>query len=185
MPLRFNKLDLRDYLYHAYGVEVRNVHVWLTPQSPQRRHDPPDPSGKQPNLKDSAAYGRGVWYRPQPIKRMMVELVKPFAFPEPPPKPTKDTIGTDDDPRIAWDYSLNQSLTKQQKIIEKDQSMRMHERKYRLRDELDIVPSFRVSLAKQARELVSGKRVWRSTAKLDERWESLADKDGDKPTGSP
>ncbi|KAK0636947.1 hypothetical protein B0T17DRAFT_651622 [Bombardia bombarda] len=55
VPLKFNKLDLRDYLFHAYGVRVN-----------ARKNE------------------RGKWYRPQSQKMMIAELVEPFAWPEAP-----------------------------------------------------------------------------------------------------
>ncbi|QIW99348.1 hypothetical protein AMS68_004866 [Peltaster fructicola] len=57
VPLWFSKLDLRDYLFHAY-----------------------DPS----YLKEDYAVPTRRYYRPQSIKRMTVELESPFEWPEPP-----------------------------------------------------------------------------------------------------
>lgn len=172
VPLRFNKLDLRDYLYHAYGVEVRSVRSWLTPQIPRRRYAEIEDDDK---TRDIVAFGKGQWYRPQPIKRMMVELVKPFAFPEPPAVPTDEQLGTEEDPRKDWDYDMHKRLMAQQKVQEEDQQLMAHARKFRLREEADHVPAFRVGLARQARELVSGEREWRNDAELDERWDTIAD----------
>ncbi|KIH90115.1 mitochondrial ribosomal protein [Sporothrix brasiliensis 5110] len=180
VPLRFNKLDLRDYLYHAYGVEVRAVRSWLTPQIPRRRYVEMQDDD---NTRDIVAVGKGQWYRPQPIKRMMVELVKPFAFPEPPAVPTKEQLGTEDDPRKDWDYDMNKRLVAQQKAQEDDQQRMMHERKFLLRGEADHVPAFRVGLARQARELVTGERKWRNDVELDERWETVVEEDS-KPASS-
>lgn len=186
VPLRFNKLDLRDYLYHAYGVEVRNVRSWLTPQLPRRRFSNGGSTGlggsDDIDIRDVKSSGRGPWYRPQPIKRMMVELVKPFAFPAAPAEPTEAQRGTDDDPRAGWDYDMHRRLTLQQKSQEKGHDQRVHEKQFTLRDEEEHVPAFRVGLAKQARELVRGERAWRTTAKLDDRWDEAEKKGGAKTT---
>lgn len=170
VPLRFNKLDMRDYLYHCYGVEVRAVRSWITPQIPRRKHVEVD---EDDTTRDVRAFGKGQWYRPQPIKRMMVELVKPFAFPDPPPVPTAEQLGTDDDPRKDWDYQMHKRLTDQQKLQEEDQQRMMHDRKFLMHSELPHVPAFRVGLARQARELVTGEKQWRNDVELDERWEAV------------
>ncbi|CAK7268891.1 mitochondrial 54S ribosomal protein YmL41 [Sporothrix epigloea] len=171
VPLRFNKLDLRDYLYHAYGVEVRSVRSWLTPQIPRRRYTEVDEEDTTRNI---VKFGTGPWYRPQPIKRMMVELVKPFAFPDPPAEPTKAQLGTEEDPRKDWDYDMHKRVSAQSKISEKDQELMMHDRKFRMRSEHEHVPAFRVGLARQARELVAGERTWKNDTRLDERWDTIA-----------
>ncbi|KAL1902614.1 mitochondrial 54S ribosomal protein YmL41 [Sporothrix stenoceras] len=172
VPLRFNKLDLRDYLYHVYGVEVRTVRSWLTPQIPRRRYVEVNDDDKS---RDIVNFGKGQWYRPQPIKRMMVELVKPFSFPEPPAVPTEEQLGTEEDPRKDWDYDMHKRLTAQQKVQEEDQQRMAHQRKFRMREEAEHVPAFRVGLARQARELVTGEREWRNNVELDERWDSIVE----------
>ncbi|KAL2135960.1 hypothetical protein VTI74DRAFT_6009 [Chaetomium olivicolor] len=67
VPLQFNKLDLRDYLYHAYNVEVTSVRSFINQPAPRQRNG----TG-------------GKWYRPRSQKMMIAELVKPFVWPEPP-----------------------------------------------------------------------------------------------------
>ncbi|CAK7199939.1 mitochondrial 54S ribosomal protein YmL41 [Sporothrix eucalyptigena] len=172
VPLRFNKLDLRDYLYHVYGVEVRSVRSWLTPQIPRRRFAEVN---EDVTTREVVHFGVGPWYRPQPIKRMMVELVKPFAFPEPPAVPTKEQLGTEDDPRKDWDYEMHKRIEAQQDIQEKDQKLMAFDKKFRMRSEHEHVPAFRVGLARQARELVTGQRTWKNDAQLDERWDAIVD----------
>lgn len=65
MPLRFTKLDLRDYLWNLYNVEVRKVRSYVKQQPLARRN----------------AYSNS-WYRPLPLKIMTVELAKPFQWPD-------------------------------------------------------------------------------------------------------
>jgi large subunit ribosomal protein L23 len=68
VPRTFNKLDLRDYLYHLYGLRALNVTTQLmwgrwtrqTPVSPR--------------------------YRLPQIKKMTIEMADPFVWPEPIPK---------------------------------------------------------------------------------------------------
>jgi large subunit ribosomal protein L23 len=69
VPLNINKLDLRDYLLHAYGVEVLNVRSFITQRKIERTK--PGTTGLH-------------YYRPRSIKKMTVELVKPFVYPEEP-----------------------------------------------------------------------------------------------------
>ncbi|KAI0597865.1 hypothetical protein F4775DRAFT_557784 [Biscogniauxia sp. FL1348] len=66
VPLRFNKLDLRDYLFHAYNVSVLAVRSHL----------------KQQRVRRSKFHHR--IYRPPPIKTMTVELTSPFVWPKQP-----------------------------------------------------------------------------------------------------
>ncbi|KAI1095854.1 hypothetical protein F5B19DRAFT_439327 [Rostrohypoxylon terebratum] len=65
VPLRFNKFDLRDYLYNAYNVAVLNVRSHLKPRQPIR-------------MKSNRVI------RPLPMKIMTVELRQPFVWPEKP-----------------------------------------------------------------------------------------------------
>ncbi|KAI0840935.1 hypothetical protein F5Y06DRAFT_294206 [Hypoxylon sp. FL0890] len=66
VPLTFNKLDIRDYLLHAYNVPVLGVRSQLTQRRP-----------RQSKLHQRI-------YRPPPVKTMTVELQKPFAWPKEP-----------------------------------------------------------------------------------------------------
>lgn len=67
VPLRFTKLDLRDYLWNLYNVEVRKVRSYVKQQPLVRRH----------SLSQS-------YYRPLSLKIMLAELTKPFIWPEVP-----------------------------------------------------------------------------------------------------
>ena len=62
MPLRFNKFDLRDYLWNLYNVEVTAVRSYVK-QSPPTK-----------NL-------RMRTYRPQSEKFMIAEMTRPFVWP--------------------------------------------------------------------------------------------------------
>jgi len=64
VPLTFNKLDIRDYLFHAYGVRVLRVRSYVEQQKVIMK-------------------GRR-WRRPQAKKFMTVEMDRPFVWPEPP-----------------------------------------------------------------------------------------------------
>ncbi|KAI5362761.1 Putative ribosomal protein L25/L23 [Septoria linicola] len=72
VPLWFSKLDLRDYLFHAYGVEILSVRSYVKQSRVQ--------SG-QPNLIRPAIRR---WHRPRANKFMTVELARPFVWPEEP-----------------------------------------------------------------------------------------------------
>ena len=64
VPLRFNKFDLRDYLWNLYNVEVRKVRSYVKEQPLTQRIGLPN-----------------SWYRPQAKKYMTVELAQPFQWP--------------------------------------------------------------------------------------------------------
>ncbi|KAG9230135.1 hypothetical protein BJ875DRAFT_385810 [Amylocarpus encephaloides] len=89
VPLNLNKLDLRDYLWNAYGVPVRGVRSFI--QQQKLRQD-------KPNAKRAAPRR---WFRPRAIKKMMVEMDDPFVWPDEPTdftaweKETKDALDED------------------------------------------------------------------------------------------
>ncbi|KAH3669441.1 hypothetical protein OGAPHI_001562 [Ogataea philodendri] len=66
VPKSFNKMDMRDYLYHIYGLRVLNVTVALTP------------------AKWEFPLGRGISsrHRKPQKKKMTVDLIDPFVWPE-------------------------------------------------------------------------------------------------------
>ncbi|KAG0675396.1 hypothetical protein C6P40_001733 [Pichia californica] len=65
VPKSFNKLDLRDYLYHIYGLRVLNITSALMPGKFIRSM--PAPYGSR--------------YRDSQIKKMTVDLIDPFVWP--------------------------------------------------------------------------------------------------------
>jgi large subunit ribosomal protein L23 len=72
VPLNLNKLDLRDYLWHAYGVPVIGVRSYIQQQKIRQ---------SKPNDKRIAPRR---WYRPRSIKKMTVEMESPFVWPAEP-----------------------------------------------------------------------------------------------------
>jgi large subunit ribosomal protein L23 len=72
VPLSLNKLDLRDYLFHAYGIRVHGVRSYIQMQKIQQDK----PGSKRPKPRK--------WFRPKSIKKMMVEMERPFVWPEEP-----------------------------------------------------------------------------------------------------
>lgn len=72
VPLKLNKLDMRDYLWHAYGVKCNNVRSFV--QQQKLRQDDPARKRAMPRR----------WYRGASIKKMTVEMDRPFAWPEEP-----------------------------------------------------------------------------------------------------
>ncbi|KAK4617887.1 54S ribosomal protein L23, mitochondrial [Fulvia fulva] len=72
VPLTFSKLDLRDYLWHAYSVEILSVRSYVK----QQRVRSGRPSDIRPAMRR--------WHRPRSQKFMTVELARPFVWPEEP-----------------------------------------------------------------------------------------------------
>ena len=95
VPLRFNKFDLRDYLWNLYDLEVKGVRSWVIGSPVERR---------RPFL-------RAV-YRPQAKKYMEVEMSRPFAWPEQP---------EDLEP---WNKELWDAREKEQRLHEAEQERR-------------------------------------------------------------
>ncbi|KAA6407659.1 MAG: hypothetical protein FRX48_08497 [Lasallia pustulata] len=72
VPLNLNKLDLKDYLYHAYALRVLSVRSYIQ----QQRVQADRPS------KTLAAPRR--WFRPRAVKKMTVEMERAFVWPAAP-----------------------------------------------------------------------------------------------------
>jgi ribosomal protein L23 len=65
VPLNLNKLDIRDYLFHSYNVRVLRVRSFIEQQKVQTNN-------------------KGQKFRPKAVKKMCVEMDKPFVWPEEP-----------------------------------------------------------------------------------------------------
>ncbi|KAH6635311.1 hypothetical protein B0J18DRAFT_360336 [Chaetomium sp. MPI-SDFR-AT-0129] len=88
VPLQFNKLDMRDYLWHVYNVEVTAVRSFVNQFGPRQKHG-----------------HTGRTFRPRSGKMMIAELVKPFVWPElPEEKDLED-----------FDIGMHQRLSKNRK----------------------------------------------------------------------
>ncbi|KAH6696725.1 hypothetical protein DL95DRAFT_392594 [Leptodontidium sp. 2 PMI_412] len=148
VPLNINKLDLRDYLWHAYGVEVRGVRSYI--QQQKVRQDKPGAIRVAPRK----------WYRPRSIKKMLVEMEKPFVWPEEP----ENYDGWD---KTAYDAA----------------------KKGREADSATVQPDFREkpsrergSLAEQAKALLKKETTWKSggmnlkpNRPNEEEWEDIGE----------
>lgn len=77
VPLWFSKMDIRDYLFHAYNVRIQGVRSYVKLQ--RVTQGKPFKVGTQDYSRPQ--YKR--WHRPPSIKRMTVELERPFVWPEP------------------------------------------------------------------------------------------------------
>jgi len=135
VPLRFNKLDLRDYLWHAYGVEVTSVRSFINQRPPERRNN-----------------GTGAWYRPQSQKMMIVELVKPFVWPK--------ALGEEDAETLEkFDYDIHHKM---QQAREKNIEWQQERQKGGIpeRNPWQMEHEEVKGLVEQAKELVMGKVDW-------------------------
>lgn len=127
VPLSFNKLDMRDYLFHAYNVRVHNIRSFI------KQH--PIQSVETGHWRDLP--GKRRQFRPKSTKKMLVELDKPFVWPETP----TDLAKWDKDRHSALESARNLEI-----YGLKDQG--------RLHDE-------RTSIADQAMRLLEGKEKWK------------------------
>jgi large subunit ribosomal protein L23 len=138
VPLQFNKLDLRDYLFHAYNVEVNGVRSFINQPAPRRKA------------------GRGKWYRPRAQKMMIVELVKPFVWPEPPAESE----------RKDFDYSIFKNM---QKARDEDTNRRVDPSNIPLRTQTPM-PRPRVGLIAQAEQFLKNGVEWSNGKTGDDKW---------------
>lgn len=82
VPKSFNKLDLRDYLFHVYGLRAMNITTQLLHSKYTRV-----------NLASSR-------YRGPQIKKMTIDMAEPFIWPDEPKK----------EENSAWDDNLIKNL---------------------------------------------------------------------------
>lgn len=82
VPKSFNKLDLRDYLFHIYGLRAMNITTQLL-HARYRRYTPMLPRYREPQ-----------------IKKMTIDMAEPFIWPNEPEN--KD----------PWNYTFTKELDK-------------------------------------------------------------------------
>jgi len=68
VPLDLGKLDLRDYLFHAYNIQATNIRSYV----------------EQQKVRVQYQTGGRRWRRPRAKKYMTVEMDKPFVWPAEP-----------------------------------------------------------------------------------------------------
>ncbi|KAK6202139.1 mitochondrial 54S ribosomal protein YmL41 [Pestalotiopsis sp. IQ-011] len=148
VPLTFNKLDIRDYLLHAYKVNTRNVRSHLAQRPPRL----------------SPFTGRIG--RPPPIKYMTVELEKPFVFPA---EPAEEEHG-------KWHTEEMQKRVDMEKEYERRASS-YRDKGTLVSPAMRRRDDDRNMLAKQAQDLLEGKVKWGNERELDPRWQKTASQD--------
>ncbi|KLU86198.1 hypothetical protein MAPG_05215 [Magnaporthiopsis poae ATCC 64411] len=147
VPLKFNKLDLRDYLWHAYGVEVRSVRSFISGKPLSKHYESGD--GQDPI--------RHQTRRPKSEKKMLAELKVPFVFPSVP------------EDLSPWDNDIFKAVTEVSEGNSEDiKNLRVNRRRANVADR--PVSNSRISLAKQAEALRLRKEAWSNDSELDDKW---------------
>lgn len=136
VPLTFNKLDFRDYLYHLYNVETTSVRSFINQRMPAQRAVNADGNG-------------GQWYRPRAQKLMIADLVQPFAWPA---RPSEDAMS-------AWDHKLFVAGDKSHKR-ELDKADALSSWGPQPMRTQATAPRDRHELHRQAEALLRGKQRW-------------------------
>jgi large subunit ribosomal protein L23 len=134
VPLWFSKLDLRDYLFHAYNVRINGVRSYVKLQRVTQ--------GK-PFMVDGNAYARPQykrWHRPPSIKKMTVELERPFVWPEVP---------------------LDMSDFNQKQVQNYNEETKAIQEKQGSLGDTMINEERRLSMREQAKALLEGKAKWK------------------------
>lgn len=135
MPLTFNKLDFRDYLYNVYNVEVTSVRSFINQRLPQQRTLP--------------GGAMGQWYRPRSQKLMVVDLKKPFIWPERPTEPEME----------PWDHKLFRAVEDGHDKDVRQSTVKASSGQPKMRPQVDL-DADRVKLRRAAEELLSGRKKW-------------------------
>jgi len=73
VPLWFSKLDLRDYLYHAYAIRTHSIISYVKQQR-----------AKLGRINPQKSHMMRRWHRPRAKKYMTVQMEEPFVWPEEP-----------------------------------------------------------------------------------------------------
>ncbi|KAK3954613.1 hypothetical protein QBC32DRAFT_207388 [Pseudoneurospora amorphoporcata] len=131
VPLEFNKLDLRDYLYHVYNVEVTGVRSFVNQRMHEQRHGE-----------------FGNWRRPKSQKMMIAELAKPFVWPKPPAEEARD----------GFDYSTWKKQNKAQEDEKKYHAVRT-QGEMTVPSQHEVSKDRKAIKAQQSR-LLSGEETW-------------------------
>jgi large subunit ribosomal protein L23 len=137
VPLNLNKLDLRDYLWNCYGVSVISVRSYIQLQK-MRQDKPGAPRPKQRR-----------WFRPRSIKKMTVEMERPFVWPEVPDLEKWD--------KTMFDAAQAEKSEQQHSFMPISRQMPTKER---------------ASIAQQAKSLLRGQDKW-TTGNTSPEWENV------------
>ncbi|TKA62319.1 hypothetical protein B0A49_07583 [Cryomyces minteri] len=148
VPLNLNKLDIRDYLYNVYGITALSVRSYV--QQQKVRHDRPDAILPRPRK----------WFRPRAIKKMTVEMEKPFVWPE---EPEDFSLYVEDSEHkkngLGWDKETFDAARKASRAENE-----------LMQPDADQKPSAdRETIAAQAQLLLTGKEVWKP------KWEDVGE----------
>ena len=131
-----NKLDIRDYLFHAYNVKVVSVRSYVEQQKVQQ--------GKPGAIKVQIKR----WHRPRAIKKMTVELESPFVWPAQPS-----------------DEELNEGWNMDTVAEARADNDKYAERRGRLSDTF-VDKDERKSMREQAKALLDRKTQWEPAKEL-------------------
>lgn len=143
VPLKWNKFDLRDYLFHVYNVEVRGIRSFINQSEPKRKHD------------------MGKIYRPQAEKFMVAELAKPFVWPKVPGK----------EDRKDWDHDQFVKYSAEEEKMEKMQRDKM-KGKIPLRTQVKMPEDVR-GLKEQAQGFLLDPASWEATGVKGGKWKEV------------
>lgn len=147
VPLRFNKLDLRDYLWHCYKVPVLKVRSFVNAMPVE------------------AISQQGAVRQPPSGKMMIVEMESPFVWPE--------RVKGEDLP-AEYDYQRNQRLASGDRDQLSLQALQQKgELPMLTAVPLSKPLRGRPAMAEEARALLRGEKVWKNDVQLDPRWDGL------------
>jgi large subunit ribosomal protein L23 len=149
VPLSFNKLDLRDYLWHAYGVRVTSVRS-MVQQQPLQKKGPVELAG-------------GHIFRPAAKKMMLAQLESPFVWPE--------RVKPEDLPE-EYDYERHRAQEEFKKGQMREAAI-LQDGQIELLTEREKDVRGRDAMREEARKLLAGETEWKNEVRLDERWDAL------------
>jgi large subunit ribosomal protein L23 len=139
VPISFNKLDLRDYLFHAYNVRTLHIRSSIA-------------QGK------ASKNEKGQLKRDPPTKYMTAQLLEPFVWPAEPW--VKEGV-----PEEEWEGFNREVQRLTQEAEQSNETALKYDKRFRGEGARSVPKrSERASLAEQARRLLDGREKWQGTA---------------------
>ncbi|KAF2152318.1 hypothetical protein K461DRAFT_293992 [Myriangium duriaei CBS 260.36] len=121
VPLEMNKLDLRDYLWHAYSIRTLGITSRILPNAVQESR----PGVERPVK---------TLFRPAPTKKMTVLMERPFVWPAPPSKEVMQEAFNTEQFRAAGkeQEKASERMRMRDAFVDREERGRMREQARRL-----------------------------------------------------
>ncbi|KAF2721573.1 hypothetical protein K431DRAFT_346224 [Polychaeton citri CBS 116435] len=151
VPLWFNKLDLRDYLFNVYSVRTVSIRSFIKLQPVTRGRPAPEHTSNSINDDRPGLHAptNRRWHRPTSIKKMVVELERPFVWPRDP----KDIPEEEGGGYGPWQHE-------EKSLYDKESEVQQKQMDPATRTTLPPAEEMRQRMREQAERLLQKKETW-------------------------